>query len=137
MSKRLSLVLTTAVVGSLALVAPPALAFHSWNNYHWGSQTSPVTLKVVNTVDSAWQTPFTTAISDWDVSPQLALSAPLGMSSKRCAMVAGTVQVCNRTYGNNGWLGLASINLSGGHITQGFAKMNDTYFNTATYNNPN
>lgn len=53
-------------------------------------------------------------------------------------MVAGTVQVCNRTYGNNGWLGLASINITGGtHITQGSAKMNDTYFNTATYNNPN
>lgn len=53
-------------------------------------------------------------------------------------MVQGTTQVCNGTYGNNGWLGLASINLTGGnHITQGSAKLNDTYFNTATYNNPN
>jgi hypothetical protein len=36
-------------------------------------------------------------------------------------------------------LGLASINLASGttHITQGSAKMNDTYFNTATYNNTN
>ena len=48
-------------------------------------------------------------------------------------MVSGTTQVCNSSYGNNGWLGLASINLTGGtHITQGSAKMNDTYFNTAT-----
>ena len=52
-------------------------------------------------------------------------------------MVTGTTQVCNGTYGNNGWLGLASINISGSHITQGSAKLNDTYFNTATYNNPN
>ena len=53
-------------------------------------------------------------------------------------MVAGTAQVCNGKYGNNGWLGLASINITGGtHITQGSAKMNDTYFNTSTYNNPN
>jgi hypothetical protein len=52
-------------------------------------------------------------------------------------MVAGTTQVCNSRYGNNGWLGLASINISGDHITQGTAKMNDTYFNTATYNNVN
>jgi hypothetical protein len=44
--------------------------------------------------------------------------------------------VCNSTYGNNGWLGIASIWISGGHITQGIAKMNDTYFNTATYNTP-
>lgn len=53
-------------------------------------------------------------------------------------MVPGTTQVCNGAYGNNGWLGLASINITGGvHITQGSAKMNDTYFNTLTYNNPN
>jgi hypothetical protein len=54
-------------------------------------------------------------------------------------MVPGTTQVCNSKYGNNGWLGLASINLASGtnHITQGSAKMNDTYFNTSTYNNPN
>src|SRR3954462_9758094 len=52
-------------------------------------------------------------------------------------MVAGTTQVCNDAYGNNGWLGLASINLDGTHITQGSAKMNDTYFNTAKYNNTN
>ena len=53
-------------------------------------------------------------------------------------MVAGTTQVCNGTYGNNGWLGLASIYVTGGvHITQGSAKVNDTYFNTSTYNNPN
>src|SRR5712692_818331 len=58
---------------------------------------------------------------------------------KRCHMVAGTTQVCNRTYGNNGWLGLATINLASGtlHITAGSAKMNDTYFNLSTYNNPN
>ncbi|MEO5894974.1 MAG: hypothetical protein ABIS06_04685 [Vicinamibacterales bacterium] len=58
--------------------------------------------------------------------------------NKRCAMVGGTTQVCNDTYGRNGWLGLASINITGGvHITQGSAKMNDTYFNTSTYNNLN
>ena len=50
-------------------------------------------------------------------------------------MVSGTTQVCNSTYVNNGWLGLASINITGGvHITQGSAKMN---FNTSTYNNDN
>ena len=52
-------------------------------------------------------------------------------------MVAGTTQVCNGSYGKNGWLGLASINIAGSHITRGSAKLNDTYFTTATYNNPN
>lgn len=37
-------------------------------------------------------------------------------------------RVCNAEYGFNGWLGLASINLdSRGHITQGTAKVNDSY----------
>jgi hypothetical protein len=44
------------------------------------------------------------------------------------------VQVCNERYGNNGWLGIAQIWLSGTHITQGTTKLNDTYFNTAKYN---
>jgi hypothetical protein len=52
-------------------------------------------------------------------------------------MVPGTTQVCNAAYGSTGWLGLASINANGSHITQGTAKMNDTYFNTATYNTVN
>ena len=47
------------------------------------------------------------------------------------------VQVCNATYGNTGWLGVASISVTGGtHITQGTVKLNDTYFNTAQYNTP-
>jgi hypothetical protein len=46
------------------------------------------------------------------------------------------VEVCATNYGKNGWLGLASIWVSGSHITQGTAKMNDSYFNTATYNTP-
>jgi hypothetical protein len=44
--------------------------------------------------------------------------------------------VCNWKYGNNGWLGLAQIWISGGHITQGVSKNNDTYFDTSTYDTP-
>jgi hypothetical protein len=42
--------------------------------------------------------------------------------------------VCNWKYGNNGWLGLAQIWISGGHITQGVSKNNDTYFDAPPYN---
>ena len=91
-----------------------------------------------------WVGHLTQTSIDWNSGNSLTPPSPIltavvpGTSNKRCSMVAGTTQVCNGTYGNNGWLGLASINISGGvHITQGTAKMNDTYFNTATYNNPN
>ena len=81
---------------------------------------------------------LTQTSSDWNSGNSTVLTAIVGgTSSKRCSMVLGTTQVCNGTYGNNGWLGLASINISGDHITQDTAKMNGTYFNTSTYNNPN
>jgi len=119
----------------------PLLVFanHSWGGYHWARTANPFTLKVGNNLTTAdWTSHFTTALSDWNKSTVMDLAPITGTSNKRCSMTAGTVQVCNGTYGNNGWLGLASINITGGtHITQGSAKMNDTYFNTATYNNPN
>ena len=124
----------------VALIAFPSgsSANHSWGTYHWARTSNPFTLKVGNNVNSNWASQFNTAVSDWSASSVMNLTAVAGTSNKRCSMVAGTVQVCNSTYGQNGWLGLASINITGGdHITQGTAKMNDTYFNMSTYNNPN
>lgn len=46
------------------------------------------------------------------------------------------MEVCDAAYGYNGWLGLASIWISGSHITQGTVKLNDSYYNTSTYNTP-
>jgi len=43
------------------------------------------------------------------------------------------VEVCDAKYGNNGWLGLATVWFSNSHITQGTVKLNDTYFNTSAY----
>jgi len=134
-------------VGVLAGAALVAIVFaaglgatHSWGGYHWARTTSQFTLKLGNNMTSAdWQSHLAQASSDWNSGNSPVLTAVVaGQSNRRCAMVAGTTQVCNGKYGNNGWLGLASINITGGtHITQGSAKMNDTYFNTSTYNNTN
>ena len=132
-----------SIGGSLmvfGLLCIEAVASHSWGGYHWARTTSSFTLKLGDNLTSLdWKGHLSQTSKDWNspTSPLLTAIVP-GQSSKRCSAVAGTTQVCNGTYGNNGWLGLASINISGGvHITQGTAKMNDTYFNTATYNNPN
>jgi len=136
-SRRITLV-TTMALSLVVMFAAVSHASHSWGGYHWARTSNPFTLKVGNNVTSAWTTHFNTALADWSNSSVMNLTAIAGTGGRNCKMVAGTVQVCNRTYGNNGWLGLASINITGGtHITQGSAKMNDTYFNTATYNNPN
>lgn len=140
--------LTTAGIIAALLVPITSQATHSWGGYHWARTTSQFTLKLGdNLTTSSWRGHLAQASIDWN-SPQsfgasftpILTAVVAGQSgNKRCSMVAGTTQVCNGTYGNNGWLGLASINLASGttHITQGSAKMNDTYFNTATYNNPN
>ncbi|MBI3995397.1 MAG: hypothetical protein HY349_05415 [Nitrospirae bacterium] len=132
----------------LALAALPSLTYadHSWNGYHWARTANPFTLKLGNNLTSAdWQSMLAQTSQDWNSPDTFGTTSPLltaivsGSSSKRrCPMVAGTTQVCNGAYGNNGWLGLASINITGGtHITQGLAKVNDTYFTKPTYNNPN
>ncbi len=122
-------------------------ASHSWGTYHWARTTPQFTLKLGDNLSvGPWKTHLSQASSDWN-SPTTfgATSSPLltaivtGTSSqKRCQMVVGTTQVCNSRYGSNGWLGLASINIiNGDHITQGSAKMNDTYFSLSKYNNDN
>jgi hypothetical protein len=129
---------------ALAFLAASAtsLATHSWGGYHWARTANPFTLKLGNNLTSAdWNSHLAQTSSDWNSgnSPVItAIRTGQSKNTRRCSMVAGTTQICNGKYGNNGWLGLASIYITGGtHITQGSAKMNDTYFDTATYNNPN
>jgi len=117
--------------------AAPAAATHSWGGYHWARTAAPFTLKLGDNVDSTWDSYLATTSKDWTVSAALDTTIVGGQSSpRRCNAVAGTVQVCNSTYGQNGWLGIASVWVSGEHITQGTVKLNDTYFRTAKYNTP-
>lgn len=135
-----SLAIVLALGGAYIAITESALASHSWGNYHWARTSNPFTLRLGdNLTIASWKSHLAQTSSDWNSgNTPLLTSIIAGTSNKRCSMVAGTTQVCNGTYGKNGWLGLASINLTGGvHITQGTAKMNDTYFNTSTYNNPN
>ena len=132
--KTLIIALATFSLGASALVAN---ATHSWGSYHWARTNNPFTLKLGDNVSSVWDSYLATASSDWNVSTVLHTTiVPGSTDSRRCNPKSGRVEVCGRTYGNNGWLGIASIWVSGTHITQGTVKVNDTYFNTATYNTP-
>ena len=129
-------------IGLAACVAlgamTPAAATHSWGGYHWARTSNPFTLKVNKAITSQWTDPVNGAISDWASSSVLNLTgqgAPAGTSAKRCSAITGQIRVCNDSYGQRGWLGIASITITGGtHITSGTTKLNDTYFNTAKYN---
>ncbi len=131
---------TLLLAAATMLFSSATIANHTWGGYHWARSTPQFTLKLGDNLTTAdWKAHLAQSSSNWNSGNSAVLTAIVGgTSNKRCSMVAGTTQVCNSRYGNNGWLGLASINLTGGtHITQGSAKMNDTYFSTATYNNPN
>ncbi len=130
------------LVGAVALLAVAALAgvseaTHSWGGYHWARSASPFTLKLGDNVSSAWDSYLATASGDWSLSSVLdTLIVAGGTNPKSCKPLSGRVEVCSNKYGNNGWLGVATIWASGTHIVQGTVKVNDTYFNTATYNKP-
>ena len=127
--------------GTLALLAmayaPTSIAGHAWSSYHWERSSNPFNLELGDNVDSSWDGHLLNASTDWSVSTVINTTVIAGTTRpRRCSLKTGNVQVCNLTYGNNGWLGIAGISISGGHITAGYVKLNDTYFNTATYNTP-
>lgn len=118
-------------------VAFAAYASHSWGGYHWARTANSFNLKLGDNVSSVWDQYLSLASSDWSASNVLDTNLTAGATNpKTCKAVKGRVEVCNSKYGNNGWLGVASIWISGSHIVQGAVKMNDTYFNTTKYNTP-
>jgi len=130
------LVALAIAVTAFAGLVGAASANHAWGNYHWARTTNPFTLKLGDNVSSAWASYLATTSTDWSKSTVLDTTVVAGQSKGRCRPTAGRVEVCNGSYGQNGWLGVASIWANGSHITQGTVKVNDTYFNTPTYNTP-
>lgn len=124
---------------SLAAVAfgTAAYANHNWRTYHWARTSNPFTVKLGNNLSSAWSSYLTDASNDWSMSSVLDTQVVRGSSSPAtCPPTLGMVEVCNSNYGATGWLGIASVWTSGGHISQGTVKNNDYYFNQARYNTP-
>ncbi|MBA2717859.1 MAG: hypothetical protein H0U52_01260 [Chloroflexi bacterium] len=131
---------TLALIAGLTLLAAvplPAQATHAWSNYHWARTANPFTIKVVDSMTTDWDNNLDEAIVDWNSSSVMNVVEEAGSDAtrirKRCAAISGKVHACNATYGNNGWLGLAQIWISGSHIVQGTAKMNDSYLSSGSY----
>lgn len=133
--------LAAVIAAALATLAFPgsADANHSWGNYHWARTANPFTVELDNNVTSAWSSYLSTASADWTTSSVLNTTIVNGSFGSRstCTPATGRVEVCNANYGNTGWLGIASISITGGvHITRAYVKVNDTYFSQAQYNTP-
>ncbi|KKW23862.1 MAG: hypothetical protein UY74_C0004G0015 [Candidatus Kaiserbacteria bacterium GW2011_GWC2_52_8b] len=130
------------LVAVFAVSVGNANADHSWGGYHWARTMSSFTLKLGDNVNNSWNVYLAEASADWNPSEVLDTIIVAGKTNatrgrntpKNCLPTSGQVEVCNYKYGSTGWLGVASIWISGTHITQGTVKLNDTYFNTAKYN---
>jgi hypothetical protein len=145
-----------------AAAAGPASAAHSWGSYHWAEANSSSPAVSVDLGDNLtksrstdWPAIFKGAsptganvVSNWsrldlfplgtgnvfaDILETPAVTGANLTSQKRCKPKSGRVEVCNARYGYNGWLGVAQIWTSGGHIVQGTAKANDSYLDSSTY----
>jgi len=130
-------------VGAFALAAAawlptPIDASHSWSTYHWrrtSAAIQPIPIRRYHS--SVWLTRYNTAMTDWrnaamtKIKPYTAFA---GGANPSCPLANGQVSSCDGSYGNTGWLGLASIAISGGHIALGRSLVNNTYFNTSAYN---
>ncbi len=123
----------TFIVAALLSSLPiQVYASHSWGTYHWARVANPFTLQVVDSVTPDWQGELNDTLVEWANSEVLDFADVAGSEDskvrRRCPMVAGQIRVCNMTYGQNGWLGLATIGIDpNGHIDQGSAKLNDSY----------
>ncbi len=139
---RSRLLMFAAAAVIVGLFAPAAFAHHAWGNYHWARSANPFTLQLGDNVTgdnqtTGWDGNLRLASNDWSLSSVLDTTVVAGgLNPKTCKPLAGRVDVCNAKYGFNGWLGLAQIWASGSHITKGAVKLNDSYFNTSTYNTP-
>lgn len=121
----------------VGLVLPVSVsASHSWGGYHWARTVNPFSLKLGSSLSSVWKSYLDTTSVDWSISTVLDTVVVPGQARRSCQPTSGRVEVCNKTYGKNGWLGIAQIWTNGLHIIQGIVKVNDTYFNTAKYNVP-
>ena len=122
-----------------ALLPPPTAASHVWSNFHWRRTSSAIlNIPVRRFHSSAWLTRFNTAMTDWRKSSMTKVrpfQQSTGGPSNTCPAALNKITSCDGSYGNTGWLGLATVwTFSGGHIAQGTSKVNNTYFNTSAYN---
>lgn len=128
----------TAFVGVAVITAGHAFANHAWGPYHWARTTPEFSLALGDNLNNGWDSYLQTTSNDWSLSSVLDTTIVNGRTNaRRCNPTAGQVEVCNYRYGSTGWLGIAQIWIDrNGHIGQGVVKLNDTYFNTSTYNTP-
>jgi hypothetical protein len=114
----------------------PAWATHSWAGLHW-ARTTTLNIRLADNVSITWDSYLATASVDWTRSAPIDTTVVQGYRNPYyCNPTYGRVEVCSYRYGYTGWLGIAQVWTSSGHIVQGIVALNDTYFAYTKYNTP-
>lgn len=133
----LSLAGCSAAPESTENIATVSQATHAWSTYRWAPTSGQLEVRINRNLSPVWEPYLAVASTDWSASSVLNTTVYQGFKNpKTCKPTFGQVEVCNASYGRNGWLGIAQIWLSGGYIVQGVVKLNDSYFNQAYYSVP-
>jgi hypothetical protein len=128
--------LVGTVSAALLTAAAPTFATHSWAGLHW-ARTSTLNIRLADNVSSLWDPHLVTASTDWTQSIPIDTTPIQGYRNPYyCNPTYGRVEVCSYRYGPTGWLGIAQVWTSSGHIVQAIVAVNDTYFAYAKYNTP-
>jgi hypothetical protein len=137
--KRAGLILAVAAAVLAAGVwqAAPTEANNKWSGYHWERAANPFAVELIDSVSGDWDGALGAVSADWTASSVLDMPLASALLDGTCDPVVGQVRACNGEYGQNGWLGLATISILDSHIQWGTAQVNDSYFNTATYDDAN
>lgn len=159
MARTAVLVTSALAVAALGFQMSTAHGKHSWSNYHWKRGTAPVPFVLGhNLTDKKWdpdgmnETFLEQAAVDWKTQNEIDITgisndddiysdvdaAKCEISNDYYGDPDGVIDVCSKEYGPNGWLGVAQIwvDTADGHIYEGVAKLNDTYFKSGTYDKP-
>lgn len=108
----------------------------TWMNYHWPRRAMPIAIRVGDDVTAdVWRDTLSRVLPGWNASAVVRTQKVSGASgdTRTCAPSSGRVEVCNDQYGLNGWLGLATIWVTGDEIQEATVRLNDSYFGTADY----
>ena len=130
------------------VLASSVVANNAWGDYHWDGASTPVALTLEDNLSPSWSTVLGTVDADWDTGAlDLTIdSSPDGSTNcgNPLANVGpanpGEIEVCNGSYGTNGWLGVARIWIAadGTHISAAIAAVNDSYLGSGgAYDNAN
>jgi len=141
MRKALSVLAATSLL--LVATAAPALASHTWRGFHWARTAAPLTLELGdNSTTAEWSAILARSSADWSKAKALDTVVAAGLTNdpQACQPTPGRVEVCNGRYGEQLWVGIATIWLDpNGHIVQGTVKNNDSFLYNPKYpryNNP-